>query len=329
MPVTRRRLDTELVRRGLVSSRQGARVLIASGDVLVSGTAAVKPARMVSAAEPIVLQGPPPAFVGRAGAKLEAALDAFAIDVAGTRAIDVGASTGGFTDCLLQRGATDVVALDVGHGQLHERLRADHRVRVVERCNVRVLDPSVCDDAQRHSVVGDPVPLVVADLSFISLRTVRDALVSLLSPGGEMVLLVKPQFEAGRQQVSRGSGVITDSAIWSDVLRDVISHYSAAGMLLAGLVESPVRGMRGNVEFLVHLKAQHGLAPGIFLPSVTGPGAGPDAVHDAGPDVGSDRLIELVVARAGGDPVVGSGEADPASAAGDAPGSGEEATWQP
>jgi 23S rRNA (cytidine1920-2'-O)/16S rRNA (cytidine1409-2'-O)-methyltransferase len=282
MPVTRRRLDSELVRRGLVSSRQGARSLIESGDVLVSGATADKPARMVTAGEPIVVQGPPPAFVGRAGGKLDAALNAFGIDVAGIRAIDVGASTGGFTDCLLQRGAIGVVALDVGHGQLHERLRGDDRVTVVERCNVRSLDPAACAPDKRHAIVGDQVPLVVADLSFISLRTVRDALVGLLVPGGEMVLLIKPQFEAGRQQVSRGSGVITDPAIWTGVLGDVISHFAVAGLALIGLIESPVRGTRGNVEFLAHLRDQCPTAHG-------------DVSDTAASDVGP--LIDAVVAR--------------------------------
>jgi 23S rRNA (cytidine1920-2'-O)/16S rRNA (cytidine1409-2'-O)-methyltransferase len=254
MPVTRRRLDAELVRRGLVASRQGARLLIESGDVLVSGSAADKPARLVSASEPIVVQAPSPAFVGRAGSKLDAALDAFHIDVSGMRVIDVGASTGGFTDCLLQRGASYVVALDVGHSQLHESLRGDDRVWVVERCNVRSLDPAVCGVEQRRSVVGEPVPLVVADLSFISLRTVRNALLSLLVPGGDMIVLVKPQFEAGRQQVSRGSGVIVDPEIWMDVLRTVVASFAEVGVGLLALVVSPLRGARGNVEFLAHFR---------------------------------------------------------------------------
>ena len=255
MPATRRRLDTELVRRGLVTSSESARSLIESGDVLVSGSTADKPTRLVTPGEPIVVQGAPPAFVGRAGAKLDAALDSFRISVSGCRAIDVGASTGGFTDCLLQRGARGVVAIDVGHGQLHERLRNDPRVTVVERCNVRSLDPAACSPDQRRAVVGDPVPLVVADLSFISLRTVRDALVGLLAPDGHLVVLIKPQFEAPRRQVSQGSGVITDPAIWTEVLGEVITHFASAGMVLSGLIESPVRGSRGNVEFLAHMRA--------------------------------------------------------------------------
>jgi 23S rRNA (cytidine1920-2'-O)/16S rRNA (cytidine1409-2'-O)-methyltransferase len=291
MPVTRRRLDTELVRRGLVDSRQGARSLIASGDVLVSGSAADKPARLVSASEPIVVQAPPPAFVGRAGGKLDAALDVFAIDVAGMRVIDVGASTGGFTDCLLQRGASAVVALDVGHGQLHERLRRDQRVTVVERCNVRSLAPAVCTPGQRHDVVGEPVPLVVADLSFISLRTVRDALVALLAPGGQMVVLVKPQFEAGRREVSRGSGVIAEPRIWSEVLHAVVTSFGEVGVTLVNLAPSPLRGAAGNVEFLAH-----------FVTGATSPDNG--AAAD-GRDI--DELISTVVSE-----VTVAEDADPA-----------------
>lgn len=248
--MTRRRLDAELVRRGLAGSRGAARTLIESGEVLVSGAVADKPARLVAAHEPVVVLGPPPAFVGRAGAKLDDALDAFGIAVAGRRAIDVGASTGGFTDCLLQRGAVAVVALDVGHGQLHERLRADPRVTVVERCNVRDLDPAVCDDARRRRVVGDPASLVVADLSFISLRTVRDALAALLAPDGDLVVLVKPQFEAGRTEVSRGGGVIADPAVWAATVGGVVDSFAGAGLHLRDLAVSTLRGAAGNVEFV-------------------------------------------------------------------------------
>jgi 23S rRNA (cytidine1920-2'-O)/16S rRNA (cytidine1409-2'-O)-methyltransferase len=156
----RRRLDAELVRRGLVASRQQAQEAIASGRVLVGGAPAAKAARLVASNEPVVLQGPGPRYVSRGGQKLEAALDGFAVSPQGLRCLDAGASTGGFTDCLLQRGAGHVVAVDVGQGLLHERLRADPRVTVVERTNVRSLD------------LGERFPLVVADLSFISLRTV-------------------------------------------------------------------------------------------------------------------------------------------------------------
>ncbi|MEO6121631.1 MAG: TlyA family RNA methyltransferase, partial [Acidimicrobiales bacterium] len=160
----RRRLDTELVRRGLVPSREQARARIEQGRVLVAGAPADKASRLVDAGEPVAVLGDPPPFVSRAGAKLAAALDRFAVDPAGRRALDAGASTGGFTDCLLQRGAARVVAVDVGHGQLHERLRADPRVVVHDRTNIRGFR------------LDEPVDLVVADLSFISLRTVAPAL---------------------------------------------------------------------------------------------------------------------------------------------------------
>ena len=221
MATLRRRLDAELVRRGLAESRHGARQRIEAGDVLVGGATADKPARLVSAAEPIELQGPPPRYVGRGGLKLEAALAAFGIDVTGRRAIDVGASTGGFTDCLLQHGAASVVALDVGHGQLHERLRADSRVVVIERCNARDLGPDRCSDAEREALVGPAAPVVVADLSFISLRLVAGSLAALVEEGGSVIVLVKPQFEAGHDEVSPGRGVVRDPAVWARVLSEV------------------------------------------------------------------------------------------------------------
>lgn len=255
MATLRRRLDAELVRRGLVDSRHRARQRIEAGQVRVSGARADKPARLVAAGEPIEIEGPPERFVSRGGYKLEAALDAFAIDVAGLRAVDVGASTGGFSDCLLQRGASEVVAVDVGHGQLHERLRADERVVVIERCNVRDLDEGSFVDEQPAHPVGLPAPLVVVDLSFISLRTVADALAAITAPGGSLVALVKPQFEAGRQEVSRGSGVVSDPVVWERVIGESIAALEATGFRFAGVIASPVRGASGNAEFLVHLRS--------------------------------------------------------------------------
>jgi len=235
----RRRLDVELVRRGLAESREKAQDDIAGGRVLVSGAVADKPSRQVDAGEPIELRGPPPRFVSRGGEKLDAALDRFAIDVTGLRCLDAGASTGGFTDCLLQRGAAHVIAVDVGFGQLHERLRADARVDNRERTNVREL------------VLDDPVDLVVGDLSFISIRTVLPAL--LAATTGDLVLLVKPQFEAGRQEVSKGRGVIRDPAVWRRVLEEVRSAASEAGATMMEAMVSPITGAEGNVEFLVRL----------------------------------------------------------------------------
>ena len=194
----RRRLDVELVRRGLAPNAARAADAITAGRVIVSGTPATTAARQVDAAEPIIVQPEPAAdtFVSRGGTKLAGALDAFGVDVAGRRAVDVGASTGGFTDCLLQRGAAHVVAIDVGHGQLAWTLRNDPRVTVMERTNVRELEAGAIDP---------PADLCVADLSFISLRTVAPNLLALTTPDADFVLLVKPQFEAGRAR-SNGAG---------------------------------------------------------------------------------------------------------------------------
>jgi 23S rRNA (cytidine1920-2'-O)/16S rRNA (cytidine1409-2'-O)-methyltransferase len=196
--------------------------------------------------EAVVVRGDEPRFVGRGGDKLAAALDRFAVPVDGSRALDAGASTGGFTDCLLQYGARCVVAVDVGYGQLHERLRADPRVESVERTNVRDL---VSGD------LGPPFDLVVADLSFISLRTVLAPLLGQAVPGAHIVLLVKPQFEAGRDEASRGRGVIRDPEVWRRVLDEVMIALQASGAAIMGAMVSPLTGADGNVEFLVHARA--------------------------------------------------------------------------
>ncbi|MGI8809008.1 MAG: TlyA family RNA methyltransferase [Acidimicrobiales bacterium] len=244
----RRRLDTELVRRGLVPSRDRAQAEIAAGRVMVRGVPATKPARLVDADDPLALQGPGPRFVSRGGDKLDAALARFALDVAGRTALDAGASTGGFTDCLLQRGAAHVVAVDVGRGQLDMRLRADPRVTVRERTNVRHLTLA---DLGRPAL-AEPIDLVVADLAFISLRTVAPALVGLAATGADLVLLVKPQFEAGRADANRERGVIRDPRVWADALRGVIDTYAHEGAAIMGLMVSPLVGAEGNVEFLAH-----------------------------------------------------------------------------
>ncbi len=236
-----------MVRRGLAPTRHRARNDIEAGRVLVGGVPADKPARMVAPDDRLEVAGPPARFVGRGGDKLDAALERFAIEVEGRRALDAGSSTGGFTDCLLQRGAAGVVAVDVGYGQLDLRLRQDPRVTVVERTNLRDLTP------ERLGV--DPLPLIVADLSFISLRTVAPALLGLAGPAADLVLLVKPQFEAGREEASRHRGVIRDPEVWSRVLHEVCATYGAAGAGLRGLMASPLRGAEGNVEFLAHLVA--------------------------------------------------------------------------
>jgi 23S rRNA (cytidine1920-2'-O)/16S rRNA (cytidine1409-2'-O)-methyltransferase len=206
---------------------------------------ATKAARMVDAGDAVALQGPPPRFVGRGGEKLDAALDRFGVDVSGRRALDAGASTGGFTDCLLQRGAASVHAVDVGRGQLDLRLRQDGRVVVLERTNVRYLTP---DDLGRFD-------LVVADLSFISLRTVAPALLGLVGPGADLVVLIKPQFEAGKAEAARERGVIRDPAVWTATLTAVLAAFADGGAAIMGLMVSPLRGAEGNVEFLAHLRA--------------------------------------------------------------------------
>jgi 23S rRNA (cytidine1920-2'-O)/16S rRNA (cytidine1409-2'-O)-methyltransferase len=244
-----------LVRRGLVPTRHEAQAAIAGGAVLVAGAPATKPARLVAPNEPVVLVGPPAPFVSRGGEKLHAALDRFAVPVAGRRALDAGASTGGFTDCLLQRGAARVYAVDVGHGQLHARLRADSRVTVLERVNARTLTEAVLREADPGWV---PVPLVVADLSFISLRTVVPALAGpVAASGADLVLLVKPQFEAGRAAVSRGKGVVRDPTEWLAALAGVASALHDAGTGIVGAMASPLTGPAGNVEFLVHARKGH------------------------------------------------------------------------
>jgi len=238
----RRRLDSELVRRGLVSSRTRAAEAIAEGRVAVAGAPAASPARQVQPGDPITVDGPGPRFVSRGGDKLDAALTAFALDVHGQRCLDAGASTGGFTDCLVQRGADHVYAVDVGRGQLAWSLRGDARVTVLERTNVRHLEPAT---------LGGTVPITVADLSFISLLTVAPALARCTRPDGDLVLLVKPQFEAGRQHVGRG-GVVRDPAVHGDVLVSVTEGLARSDIVVVDATTSPLRGADGNREFFVH-----------------------------------------------------------------------------
>jgi len=223
----------------------------------VGGASADKPARLVAPGEPVELIGPGPRFVSRGGEKLDAALDRFGVDVTGLRVLDAGSSTGGFTDCVLQRGAAHVVALDVGRNQLHERLRADPRVTVREQTNLRGLSG---DD------LGGRFDVVVADLSFISLRTVAAALLSLALPGAHEVLLVKPQFEAGKEEADRGRGVITDPLVWHRVLTEVDDALRGLGTAIMEAMVSPLRGSSGNVEFLVHVIAPGGASPAPTVP---------------------------------------------------------------
>ena len=232
---TRRRLDAELVRRGLAPSRERAQADIAAGRVTVGGAPATKAARQVGPGEAIVVHGPPPRWVSRAGAKLEGAVERFGLGpyLAGARVLDCGASTGGFTDCVLQHGAAEVVAVDVGHNQLHERLRAHPRVRNIERTNLRTLDPEV---------VGEPVDVIVGDLSFISLALVLRPVFAVARPGAVYAFLVKPQFEAGRAEVAKGRGVVLD---------EVCNALAERGATIMGAMVSPITGSDGNVEFVV------------------------------------------------------------------------------
>ncbi len=237
--------------RGLATSREHAVELIQGRQVTVNGAPALKAARQVSAAEPIVVVGPLPRYVSRAGAKLEAALTAFTIDAAGAVCLDAGSSTGGFTDCLLQHGAEHVLAVDVGTGQLHDRLRKHPKVEVREQTDIRSVTPADVVD-----FVGDDrgFDLVVADLSFIATSRILSTFAALLDERGHALVLVKPQFEAGRVEVSKGRGIIDDPDVWTRVLHEFIDAAVEAGIAVVDLAISPVRGGKGNVEFLAHLR---------------------------------------------------------------------------
>ena len=249
--MTRRRLDRELVRRGLAASRTEAQQAVHAGLVRVGGVPATKVATLVGDDEPIDLAGPARRFVSRGGEKLDAAIRRFSVDVTDADALDAGASTGGFTDCLLQAGARRVIAVDVGYGQLAWTLRHDERVIVLERTNVRGLQPSDLPYAPS---------LVVADLSFISLRTVMPALAAVSAPGAHALMLVKPQFEAGPDAVGRG-GVVRDPEVWMHVITEVARAGADAGFPPQGLMASPVRGPAGNVEFLLWARRDAAAVP--------------------------------------------------------------------
>ena len=242
---SRRRLDAELVRRGLVASRERAREAVATGQVTVNGAVAQKAARLVLPGDALELSGPGARYVSRGGEKLEGALAAFGLDVAGLRCCDVGASTGGFTDCLLQRGATGVVAIDVGRAQMHERLADDSRVTLYERTDIRDVDPAG---------VGAPFDLVTADVSFISLTSVMECLADLAASGAPVVVLVKPQFEVGRKQASQGRGVIRDPEQWQAALDRVLETAASVGLAPQAGVPSALKGAQGNVEFFLLLR---------------------------------------------------------------------------
>lgn len=239
----RRRLDVELVRRGLVTSRAEAHEALDAGLVTVAGASVTKAATLVAADQALALARPPRPFVSRGGGKLAAALERFDVDPAGRSCLDAGASTGGFTDCLLRAGARQVVAVDVGYGQLAWELRSDPRVLVLERTNIRDVTPG--------SVPFTP-DLVVGDLSFISLRLVLSTLARVAAPIADMVVLVKPQFEAGRADIGK-RGVVGDPRVWRRAVEGVIAEAARLGIEASGLMASPLPGPAGNVEFLLHL----------------------------------------------------------------------------
>jgi 23S rRNA (cytidine1920-2'-O)/16S rRNA (cytidine1409-2'-O)-methyltransferase len=235
------RLDLLLVARGLAPTREKAQAMILSGRVEVEGRRVEKAGTPVDPSAAVQVLGPAHPYVSRGGVKLAAALDAFRIEPNGLVCLDVGASTGGFTDCLLQRGALRVYAIDVGHGQLDAKLRADPRVVLRERVNARNLS---------RGQVPEPVALAAMDLSFISVRLVLPAVVPLLAPGAAAIVLVKPQFEAGRREVPRG-GVVRSAATQRRVVGEIEKFGAGLGLTCLGVIPSPIKGARGNQEFLL------------------------------------------------------------------------------
>jgi 23S rRNA (cytidine1920-2'-O)/16S rRNA (cytidine1409-2'-O)-methyltransferase len=242
------RLDQLLVARGLAASRERARALILAGEVRVTGLPSPKAGTLVAEDAEVTLSVPDHPWVSRGGIKLAHALETFGIAVEGRLALDVGASTGGFTQVLLARGARHVVALDVGHGQLEWRLRQDPRVTVLERVNARTLA------AEHLPVHARRFGVITIDVSFISLTLVLPPLCALAEPAGDLVALVKPQFEAGRDEVGRG-GLVVDPAVHERVVRDVSAAAGRLGLRVMGATPSPITGVEGNREFFLHLRA--------------------------------------------------------------------------
>jgi 23S rRNA (cytidine1920-2'-O)/16S rRNA (cytidine1409-2'-O)-methyltransferase len=242
--VSKARLDQVVVERGLAPSRERARALILAGLVRVDGDVVSKAGAAVAAGARVEVVASDHPYVGRGGVKLAHALEAFAIAVAGRLALDVGASTGGFTDVLLQRGAREVIAIDVGHGQLDWRLRNDPRVVVREGVNAR----SLTSDHVPH-----PVDMVVIDVAFISLKLIFPSVVPFLAPDADVIALIKPQFEAGRAEVGKG-GLVTDPEVHQAVIDAVTRHAAVSGLRRIALSPSPITGASGNREFFIHLR---------------------------------------------------------------------------
>lgn len=239
----KKRLDVLLLEKGLAESRQKAQSFIMAGQVFVDGKRMEKAGTPVPEHASIELRGQTMPYVSRGGFKLEKALNTFPIDLTGVTAIDAGASTGGFTDCMLQRGAVKVYAVDVGYGQLAWSLRSDPRVVCMERTNVRYLTPEV---------IPEPLDFATVDVSFISLKLILPALRSLMKDTGEVVCLVKPQFEAGKEKVGK-KGVVRDPAVHLEVLEQFLCHVKESGFFVKGLTFSPIRGPEGNIEYLGYL----------------------------------------------------------------------------
>ncbi len=242
--MSRKRLDQLLVDTGLAPSRERARALILAGKILVDGQPITKAGTAIAADAHVMLAAPDHPYVGRGGVKLAHALDTFGVQVDGREALDIGASTGGFTDVLLQRGATRVIALDVGHGQFDWALRHDPRVVLIEGFNARHLTPAD---------LPGPVDLVVVDVSFISLRHILPAVPPVVRPGADVVALVKPQFEAGRAEVRKG--IIRDPAVQVRVVEEIAAAAAGVGLTRVASTASPITGARGNQEFFLHLRA--------------------------------------------------------------------------
>jgi len=240
----RTRLDLEMTRRGLAESREGAQRLIMAGRVRVNSRPASKADLKVDAETEIAVVGPSSEYASRGGYKLAAAIDHFHVDVACRHALDIGASTGGFTDVLLQRGAASVIALDVGYGQIAEKLRRDPRVIMMDRTNIRNVTPADLPYAP---------DLVVIDTSFISLRLVLPAVIEIAAPKADIIALVKPQFEVGKGKVGKG-GVVRDVALRKEALDAILSFAHEVGLEVVGSIESPIHGAAGNIEYLALLR---------------------------------------------------------------------------
>ena len=248
--MVKERLDVEMVARGLCESREKAKTLIMTGVVYVRDQKADKPGMQVTADDPIEVRGQVLRYVSRGGLKLEKMIEKYGFDLTGSTCMDIGASTGGFTDCMLQHGAQKVYAIDVGYGQLAWKLRTDERVVPLERTNARYLT---------HEQIPEELDLASVDVSFISLRLILPALQGILAPDGQVVCLVKPQFEAGKEKVGK-KGVVRDPKVHLEVLEHFLTHADEADFTVKGMTFSPIRGPEGNIEYLGHLTVGRGPA---------------------------------------------------------------------